>query len=252
MSLTETAEAVLISIIIPAYNEEQRLPSTLAALDAFIDANPNQVLPPNGVELIIVNNASTDRTAQIAQDYASTRPWAKLITQTRRGKGAAVQAGMFAGKGQLLFICDADLAMPFSELPKFLPPKLSGYDIAIGSREGEGAKRFDEPAMRHLQGRVATLLTKLVLGLPHEDTQCGYKCFRREVAQDIFRSQTIDKWGFDFEILYIAKRRGYKVVDVPIHWYYRDNSRVKFGIDAIKTLRELLVVRRNALNGAYD
>ena len=252
MSLTETAESALISIIIPAYNEEQRLPNTLAALDAFIDANPNHVIPANGLELIIVDNDSTDRTAQIAKEYCSTRPWAKVVTQTRRGKGAAVQAGMFAGSGKLLFICDADLAMPFSELPKFLPPKLDGYDIAIGSREGEGAKRYNEPAARHLQGRIATLLTKLVLGLPHEDTQCGYKCFQREVARDIFRSQTIDKWGFDFEILFIAKRRGYQVVDVPIHWYYRDNSRVKFGVDALKTLRELLVVRRNALKGAYD
>jgi glycosyltransferase involved in cell wall biosynthesis len=252
MSSNETAVSPLISIIIPAYNEEQRLPSTLAALDEFVSLNPNHVLPDNGLELIIVDNASTDKTNEIAQHYAKTRTWARVIVETRRGKGAAVKTGMFAGTGKLLFICDADLAMPFQELPKFLPPKLTNYDIAIGSREGEGAKRYNEPSARHLQGRVATFLTKMVLGLPHEDTQCGYKCFKREVAHDIFRAQTIDKWGFDFEILYIAKRRGYKVVDVPIHWYYRDNSRVKFGIDAIKTLRELLHVRQNGLRGAYD
>lgn len=239
----------LVSIIIPAYNEERRLPATLAALAAFVDDPANGHLT---IEAVVVDNASTDRTHEIASAFGAGHPYLRVIRETRRGKGAAVKAGMFEGRGQHLFICDADLSMPMSELPKFFPPNAGAYDVAIGSREAAGAVRYNEPWHRHLQGRIGTLLIKLLAGLNFEDTQCGYKSFRRDVALDVFRSQTLNGWGFDFELLYIAKHRGYRIIEIPIHWHYRAEGHVTPGVDALKTLRELWHVRQNARAGRYD
>lgn len=241
-----TANPPLLSIIIPAYNEERRLPTSLRQIDAFLATQPY------AAEVIVVDNASSDRTAECVREFARDHPYVTLLYEPRRGKGAAVRTGMLAGRGQYLFICDADLSMPIEEIVKFLPPTLDGYDVAIGSREAPGAVRYDEPAYRHIMGRVFNFIVRL-LALPgFQDTQCGFKCFRREVAHDIFPAQTMDGWGFDVEILFIALQRGYRVVEIPIHWYYRANSRVSPIRDSVRMLREVLQVRLNGWRGRYS
>jgi dolichyl-phosphate beta-glucosyltransferase len=159
---------------------------------------------------------------------------------------------MLAARGEYLFICDADLSMPIEEVAKFLPPQLEDYDVAIASREVEGARRYGEPAYRHLMGRVFNFLVRLLAVPGFQDTQCGFKCFRREVARDIFPYQTMDGWGFDVEVLFIARKRGYRIVEVPINWYYMANSRVKPIRDTLSMLGELLQVRLNDWQGMYE
>jgi dolichyl-phosphate beta-glucosyltransferase len=205
-----------------------------------------------GVEVVVVDNASTDRTAEIVQAAAADHPSLSLLHQPVRGKGAAVRKGIPSGQGEYLFICDADLAMPIEEVSKFLPPNLAGYDVAIASREVQGAARYDEPWYRHLMGRVFNLLVRLLTVPGIQDTQCGFKCFRRQVALDLFASQTIDGWAFDVELLHIARRRGYKIVEVPVNWYYGTNSRVSPLRDSWNMLREVIRIRRNSRAGLYD
>jgi glycosyltransferase involved in cell wall biosynthesis len=236
----------LLSLIIPAYNEGMRLPKTLPQVAEFVAAQPF------GVEVIVVNNNSSDNTAEIAQEFAKQYPYMRLLDEQRQGKGAAVRTGLLAAAGDYLFMADADFSMPVEEIAKFLPPHLSGYDIAIGSREAPGAVRYNEPGYRHLMGRVFNFYVKLMAIPGLEDTQCGFKCFRREVALDVISYQTIDGWAFDVELLYIALRRGYRIVEIPVNWYYRSNSRVSPIRDTVEMVREVLRIRLNHWNGRYD
>jgi glycosyltransferase involved in cell wall biosynthesis len=236
----------LLTLIIPAYNEGKRLPETLPQVAHFVAGQSF------ATEVLIVNNNSSDDTRAIAQKFAAELPYLRVLDEPTQGKGAAVRTGMLAAKGEYLFIADADLSMPIDEVSKFLPPNLGEYDVAIGSREAPGAVRYNEPEYRHIMGRVFNFYVK-VLAIPgFEDTQAGFKCFRRDVALDVFRSQTIDGWAFDVEVLFIALRRGYKIVEVPIHWHYRANSRVSPVRDTINMIREVLRIRFNAWNGRYD
>jgi dolichyl-phosphate beta-glucosyltransferase len=159
---------------------------------------------------------------------------------------------MLAARGEYRFICDADLSMPIEEVNKFLPPALDRYDVAIGSREAPGARRFNEPLYRHLMGRLFTTIVKLLAVRGFEDTQCGFKCFRAEVACDLFGVQRLNGMSFDVEALFIAQRRGYKIVEVPINWYFSAESRVRLIDDSLRMVGELLEVRRNWRRGAYD
>jgi dolichyl-phosphate beta-glucosyltransferase len=236
----------LLTIIIPAYNEERRLPTTLPQVVAFAESQDYSV------EVVVVDNASTDRTSDVVREIAAEHPIVSLLHQPIRGKGAAVRKGMFAGRGEYLLICDADLAMPIEEVSKFLPSKLGQYDVAIASREAPGAVRYNEPWYRHLMGRVFNLLVRLMAVPGIQDTQCGFKCFRREPAHDLFSAQTIDGWAFDVEILHIARRRGYRIVEVPVHWYYGADSRISPLQDSWNMLREVLRIRRNGQTGLYD
>jgi len=238
-------ETPLLSIIIPAYNEEHRLPTTLPQVVAFAEA---QDYP---VEVLVVDNASTDHTAGVVREIAAKHPSISLLHQPIRGKGAAVRKGMMEGRGEYLLIYDADRAVPVEEITKFLPPALSDHDVAIASREAPGAIRYNEPRYRHLMGRVFNFIVRLLAVPGIQDTQCGFKCFRREVAHDIFTTQKIDGWAFDVEILYIALQRGYRVVEVPIHWYYGEGSRVG-PLDPPRMVLEVLRIRRNGRAGLYD
>ena len=236
----------LLSLIIPAYNEGKRLPQTLPQIIDFVES---QAYP---IEVIIVNNNSSDDTRQIAAEFAGRHAFIRALDEPRQGKGAAVRTGMLAARGEYLFMADADLSMPISEVSKFLPPLLDDYDVAMASREVEGAVRYDEPAYRHFMGRVFNLAVKLLAVPGFQDTQCGFKCFRRQVALDVLPFQSIDGWAFDVELLFIARRRGYKIVEVPISWYYRANSRISPISDAIDMLREVLRIRLNGRRGQYD
>jgi dolichyl-phosphate beta-glucosyltransferase len=235
----------LLTIIIPAYNEELRLPTTLPQVVSFAESRPYPV------EILVIDNASTDRTADVVREIARDHEIVTLLHQPIQGKGAAVRKGMLVGQGQYLFICDADLAMPIEQLTRFLPPDLADYGVAIASREVAGAKRYGEPWYRHLMGRVFNLIVRLLAVPGIQDTQCGFKCFSQQCARDIFSAQVIDGWAFDVEVLYIARLRSYSIVEVPISWYYGKGSRVSPLRDSWNMVREVLRIRQQGREGLY-
>lgn len=202
-------------------------------------------------EIIVVENGSHDRTAEIAQSFATRHDNLHLKQEAQAGKGLAVRRGMLEAKGDYRFICDADLSMPIEEINRFLPPILTSFDIAIASREVPGAVRYGEPLYRHFIGRIFNWLVRLIAVPGIHDTQCGFKCFRAEHADDLFRIQQIDGWTFDVEVLFIASQRGYRIVEVPILWYYNPGSRVRILQDAIKMFADLIRIRQNWRRGLY-
>jgi dolichyl-phosphate beta-glucosyltransferase len=238
--------ALLASVIIPAYNEERRAAASLRRVATFAREQTDRI------EVIVVDDGSQDSTAAIVEGFSQDYSFVNLIRNSHAGKGAAIKTGVSHGRGEILVISDMDLSVPIEELPKFLPPALSDYDVAIASREAIGARRFNEPGYRYLMGRVYNLLVQGILLPGIKDTQCGFKAFRREVARDIFPSQTVEGWGFDVEVLLIARRRGYRIVEVPVDWYYGEASKVRPVRATIRILRDLVRVRRNAWRGMYD
>jgi dolichyl-phosphate beta-glucosyltransferase len=236
----------LLSLIIPAYNEGKRLPKTLPQVVDFLQAQSYTA------EVIVVDNNSSDDTAVIAREFARQFSFIHVLREPRQGKGAAVRSGMLAAAGEFFFMADADLSMPIEEVSKFLPPQLTDFDVAIASREVSGAARYGEPAYRHLMGRVFNWIVKILAVPGFQDTQCGFKCFRRQAALDVLTSQSIDGWAFDVELLFIARQRGYRIVEVPINWYYRANSRISPLRDAIDMVREVIRIRVRGWRGEYQ
>jgi len=234
-----------LSIIIPAHNEEDRLPDSLKKVVDFIDAQDYET------EVIIVENGSTDRTAEIGKEIAEGHSSIRLIEEPCAGKGLAVRRGMLAALGEFRFICDADLSMPIAEVNRFLPPVAPPYDVAIASREVPGAKRYDEPAYRHFVGRIFNFLVRLITLPGIQDSQCGFKCFRDEIVDDLFRVQIIDGWTFDVEVLFIAMRRGYNIIEIPIPWYFYPGSRVRLFRDSSIMFNDLFRIRLNWRRGLY-
>ncbi|PKN92023.1 MAG: glycosyl transferase [Chloroflexi bacterium HGW-Chloroflexi-6] len=233
-----------LSIIIPAHNEENRLPETLRQVVEFVEKQTYSA------EVLVVENASRDKTLPIAQDFASRYPFIQAIHEELPGKGRAVRTGMLAAQGEHRFFADADLSMPIGEVTRFLPPAVD-IPIAIASREAPGAIRYDEPFYRHITGRVFnSLIHNLVLpGL--QDTQCGFKMFRADVAEELFKRQTLMGWSFDVELLYIACLRGLPILEIPIPWYFNPESKVNVLRDSWRMFRDLLVIRRNGRLGRY-
>ena len=244
---------IFLSLVIPAHNEEYRLPNTLEQVFTFFQAQTYTT------EIVIVENASQDRTLQIARDFVSQHvgnlkndsPIIRVIHERERGKGIAVRHGMLAATGEYRFMCDADLSMPVNQINRFIPPDLVDFDIAIASREAPGAIRFNEPAYRHLGGRAINSMIRL-LALPAlNDTQCGFKCFHAPAAVDLFQRQTLINWSFDIEILYIARLRGYRMIEIPIPWYFNPETKLSPVRDAIRMVLDILTIRRNARQGKY-
>lgn len=236
----------LLSIVIPAHNEESRLPPSLAKIDDFLKTQPFQA------EVVVVENGSKDRTVEVAQAFAADHPYVRVIEAPVRGKGLAVKVGMLEATGDYRFICDADLSMPIEELVSFLPPQVNGFDVIIASREGKGANRVGEPEYRHLIGRINNWIIKLTILRGFEDTQCGFKMFNRKAAEDLFEVQQMTGIGFDIELLFIAKKRGYKIREVPITWYFDADSRMRLVGDSMYLLAEIWQIRRNWLKGMYS
>lgn len=234
-----------VSVVIPAYNEEKRLGQTLATVVEYLSCQPWDW------DVRVVDDGSVDGTAAIAERHAATEPRIVVQREPHRGKGGAVKAGLLASRGAFRFICDADLSMPISELQRFLPPLAGPFDIAIGSREGKGARRVGEPLHRHLLGRVFnTVVQRLTLpGI--EDSQCGFKMFTASAVRSVFPLASIDGWAFDVEVLTIARLQQLRIVEIPIEWHYRDESQVSMLRDGLGMLRELTRIKLRALRGKY-
>jgi len=235
-----------LSVVIPAYNEEYRLPRTLEQIFAFLQEQ-NYVS-----EVIVIENGSSDRTYEIARGFADRYENLHVLREEQRGKGNAVKRGMLEARGEYRFLCDADLSMPIVQINRFLPPQLTNLDIAIGSREALGAVRHNEPEFRHLGGRLINLAIRLSILPGLQDTQCGFKCFRAEVADKIFPCQSISGWAFDIEVLYVARKYGYQIVEIPIDWYFDAETKLRAVNDALRMLRDIFLIHRNNLRGLYD
>lgn len=237
-----TEERPFLSIVIPAHNEEKRLPDTLNKVFGFLDTQQY------AAEVLVVENGSQDTTLKIALEFASHDSRLQVIQETAKGKGRAVQRGMLEARGEYRFMADADLSMPIGEVNRFFPPELEGIDVAIGSRESLGAVRYNEPVYRHLGGRAINLIIRLLALPDYHDTQCGFKCFRAAVAEDLFRRQSQMGWAFDVEILYIARLRHYKIVEVPIDWYFNPESKLNVFRDALRMILDIWSIRKNTRN----
>lgn len=234
-----------LSIVIPAHNEENRLPRALDQIFSFLKAQDY------ASEVIVVENGSSDATLAIANEFAKDRPTLRVIHEERNGKGNAVRRGMLAARGEYRFICDADLSMRIEGVVAFLPPHSDGYDVIIASREGPGAQRVGEPEYRHLIGRINNWIIKLTAVRGFEDTQCGFKMFTQAAAEDLFGVQQMTGIGFDIELLFIAKKRGYRIKQVPIVWYFDPDSRMRLVGDSLHLLVEIWQLRRNWQGGVY-
>jgi glycosyltransferase involved in cell wall biosynthesis len=236
----------LLSLIIPAHNEAQRLPPSLGQIAAFLSHQNYKA------EVVLVENGSTDETYQIAQSFVKQMPYLRVFQEETRGKGLAVKRGMLEAVGKYRFMCDADLSMPIEQVNRFLPPQLEGFDVAIASREIPGAQRYHEPAYRHFVGRVFNGLVRGLVLPGLQDTQCGFKCFRADVAEAVIPLQTLDGMSFDAEVLYIARKKGYKIQEVAIDWYFNPDSRVRLVQDSLLMAFDLLCIRWKDMQGRYD
>ena len=234
-----------LSIIIPAFNEEARI---LTTLEKVVDYLSDQSY---SWEVLVVDDGSSDSTAALVNQWAQTHQGVGLETIPHSGKGWAVKHGMLTATGEYRFMCDADLAMPIETTEGFLKEMREGYDIVIGSRQISGARRFNEPAIRHLMGRFFNWAVRLLAVGPFQDTQCGFKCFRGEIAAELFASQRTKGFGFDVEILYVALKREMRVKEIPIDWYHQTVSKLRPGVDSFLMLRDTLLVRWNDLSGRY-
>lgn len=235
-----------LSIIIPAHNEETRLPASLEKIANFLGSQEYEA------EVIVVENGSSDLTLELARQYTQKIPQLRVFHEEQRGKGLAVKRGMLEAKGEYRFICDTDLSMPIAEVNKFLPPALPNGEVVIASREAEGAVRYDEPEYRHFIGRVFNWMVR-IMALPGlHDSQCGFKMFRGDIAEIVFPLQTMGGMSFDVEVLFITRKKGYRIAEVPIPWYFNSDSRVRIFRDSFRMFFDLLTIRVNSLRGLYD
>ena len=235
-----------LSIVVPAYNEATRIVSTL---EQIRDCMATQSYT---WEVAVVDDGSGDDTAALVREFAQHNPGFRVIEVPHGGKGWAVRRGMTAVEGQYRFLCDADLSMPIEQIVRFLPPNLTGFDVAIGSREAEGARRFQEPQERHRMGRFFNILVRFLAVPGVEDTQCGFKCFTGEAAQELFSQVRLNGFAFDVETLFLARKRRMKVVEVPIDWHYRTESKVRPLLDSLLMARDVLLVRWWSFRGVYS
>jgi dolichyl-phosphate beta-glucosyltransferase len=236
------------SIIIPAYNESARIRATLDRVLAYCRERGWDA------EIIIVNDGSRDNTIEIVQEYAAANSRLRLLENPgNRGKGYSVRNGMLHARGEMLLFSDADLSSPIEEAEKLFAAIAGGADVAIGSRWLRSDLQSQrQPLYRQLFGRIFNLMLRITLGLTFRDTQCGFKAFTRRAAQAIFPLQTVERWGFDPELLYLAKKFGFKIVEVPVAWAHSEGTRISPLRDGIRMFGEMLKIRCNALTGKYS
>jgi glycosyltransferase involved in cell wall biosynthesis len=244
-----TEPALQLSIIIPSFNEEARLPPTLERIYNFLSDRRDQL---NHTEIIVVDDGSTDGTAKIAADWMRRFPNMRLVSNGRnRGKGFSVRHGMLEAVGQLTLFTDADLSTPIEEMDKLLDA-LRTRDVAIGSRALDRSMIETHQAWpRELAGIIFNTFVRILTGLPYLDTQCGFKAFRRERAIICFEQQRSERFGFDPELLYLAKRHGLTCIEVPVRWAHDPRTKVHVVTDSIDMFFELLRIQWNTLLGRY-
>jgi glycosyltransferase involved in cell wall biosynthesis len=237
-----------LSIVIPAYNESARIELTLDRVMACVAKQGWDA------EVLVVDDGSTDATPKIVQAWMERHPGLHLIqNEGNRGKGYSVRNGLLQAEGEVVMFTDADLSAPMEEAELLLAAIADGADVAIGSRWMDKTRQtIHQPLYRKFFGRCFNWVTRVVMGLPFKDTQCGFKAFKRPVAQVIFRLQRIERWGFDPEILFIARKLGYDIREVPVTWGHDERSRMSYLRDGMKMLEEMATIRANSLAGRYD
>jgi glycosyltransferase involved in cell wall biosynthesis len=237
-----------LSIVIPAYNESARIEQTLGRVMECVERQGWDA------EVLVVDDGSTDRTVEIVRGWMERTPRLHLIqNEGNRGKGYSVRNGLLQATGEVAMFTDADLSAPMEEAERLLAAIRDGADVAIGSRWMDRTRQtIHQPLYRRFFGRCFNGVTRTVMGLPFKDTQCGFKAFRRAAAQVIFRLQRIERWGFDPEILFIARKLGYKIREVPVTWGHDERSRMSYLKDGMKMLEEMAAIRGNSIAGRYD
>ncbi|HUJ29725.1 MAG TPA: dolichyl-phosphate beta-glucosyltransferase [Candidatus Acidoferrum sp.] len=238
-----------LSIIVPAYNEEQRLPRTLARIRDYFAAT--QALPE--VEIIIVDDGSTDGTIKVAEECARQMPSVRVVPNgTNRGKGYSVRHGMLEARGRIALFTDADLSSPIEESQKLLAALAEGNQVAIGSRALDRSLiETHQSPFREFAGIIFNCFVRIFTGLPFHDTQCGFKAFEREPARIAFEQQRIERFGFDPEVLFLAKRHGLRSVEVPVRWAHDPATKVHVIRDSLTMFGDLIYIRWNWLLGRY-
>jgi glycosyltransferase involved in cell wall biosynthesis len=236
------------SFVIPAYNESSRIRPTLDALLRYTQEQSWDV------EILVVNDGSTDDTAQVVREYGKQHPQILLVENPgNRGKGYSVRNGMLHARGDVCLFTDADLSSPMTEAPKLFAAIAQGADIAIGSRWLRTELQTErQPLYRQAFGRIFNLALRIILGLRFADTQCGFKAFRRDAAQQIFPLQKIERWGFDPEILFLARRAGLKTEEVPVVWAHSEGTRLNPFRDGLRMFVEVLRIRWYSIAGEYS
>lgn len=233
-----------LSVVVPTFNEAAGISATINDIREELDRLGGDA------ELIVVDDGSVDETAVIVAEVARSDERVKLVRAPHAGKGAAVRRGMLEARGTWRFLADADLSMPISELKRFLDAAAQGGDVIVGSREANGARRIGEPSSRHVIGRVFNYAVKLLVLRGIDDTQCGFKLFSARAAQLLFPLQQLDGFGFDVEILFLARRAGLVVREMAITWVYGRESKVNV-VSGVRGFLDLLAVRWHQFRGAY-
>ncbi len=240
-----------LSVVIPAYNEAERLQKTLRAVVDYLRQNYKDA------ELIVVDDGSSDNTAAIARDifgHASGVRTSVISYKSNLGKGRAVRLGLLAARGEVALFSDADLSTPITEAPKLVEPIEKGeFDVTFGSRALDRKLiGVHQPWRREQGGRFFNLVVRLATGLPFWDTQCGFKAFRMSVFRPLVEAATIDRFGFDVELLYLAHRAGLRMKEIPVRWDHNEGSKLNLAGDSFKALNEVALIRQQARRGVYD
>ena len=240
--------SIIVSVVIPAYNEARRLRLSLPQVAGFLAARPESA------EVIVVDDGSTDATAELVQNMSADLPGLRLLRHPANGgKGSAVRTGMLSARGEYVLFTDADLSSPISELDRLLEPLRTGYDLVIGSRalQPEWITVHQSP-FREASGRLFNFFARRIARMDFRDTQCGFKLFRREAARVLFAHQRIPGFGFDVELLYLARKFGYRALEVPVHWAHSDMTKVHPLRDGARMFVDLLAIRVYDWIGNYS
>ena len=234
-----------LSVVIPAFNEEARIQRTLEQVLGFLTTGSYPW------EVVVADDGSTDDTAKLVGEFASSHNNVKLLSLEHRGKGWAVKHGMLESAGTYRLLCDADLSVPIDQVERLLPPQTQDVDIAVGSRERPDSQRIGEPVYRHMMGRFYNGLVRILTVPGLKDTQCGFKCYRGEIVPRLFGVQRMEGFAFDAEIMFLAWKSGLTIREIGVDWYSGQGSKVRTVTDSLAMTGDLLKIRWNYIRGRY-